>query len=590
MLVGGAMSGTKIGGVIRIHAVGNEFETEFLAQSVHLVEELGLAVVTAIRGVRAVLGIVHLVGVHEAMGQIEAGNDVFCDEPMALGIGGRNRGHRQRVLAERSMCSPGQVARIDSPRERHHHALRRGEPRQQSGFLFAQRWGDLATRLRRVESLIVVGGGGHAASLRRHSPTVKRESGSARIIRAVEPRRTLGAPGIDTGGNMEKLRVGLLFGGRSVEHDVSINSAASILASLDRTRYEVSLVGVDAEGGWHLIDARALEAAHSADVSGPIEGAVLARVLNEPGVFLPATSGPTALRPDQSSAPPTGAERLDVVFPIIHGRGGEDGALQGLLESAGVPYVGSGILSSALQMDKDFAKRVLAHAGLPVTPWITFLGGELDRDGVPAAAERAEIEIGFPAFVKPANSGSSIGISRVENLAELTAGIHDARRYDRKVIVEASVDAREVEVAVLGNDEPQASVVGEIRVTHAFYDYDAKYRDGSTELMIPADLDEDLSDTLRECALEAYRALAAEGMARVDFLLERNSNRFFVNELNSLPGFTSESSMYPKLWEATGLTYPRLLDRLIELAIERHAHHAKLETHSPPPLVRGGEG
>ena len=376
---------------------------------------------------------------------------------------------------------------------------------------------------------------------------------------------------------MGKLRVGLLFGGRSVEHDVSIVSATSILGALDRTRYDVSLVGVDAEGGWHLIDARALAAQ---------PGATLATVLGEPGVFLPASAGRTALRPAEEGHEVNDAGRLDVVFPIIHGHGGEDGALQGLLESADVPYVGSGVLSSALQMDKDFAKRLLAHAGLPVTPWVSFSGADLDRLGLPAAAEIAENEIGFPAYVKPANSGSSIGISRVESASEAIAAIADAQRYDRKVLVEAAVEAREVEVAVLGNDDPQASVVGEIRAAQAFYDYDAKYRDDATELIIPAEIDPDLSDTIRASALEAYRALGAEGMARVDFLLERDTNRFYVNELNSLPGFTSVS-MYPKLWEATGLPYPRLLDRLIDLALERHDRQSKLETHAPPPLSSG---
>lgn len=399
---------------------------------------------------------------------------------------------------------------------------------------------------------------------------------------------------------MEKLRVGLLFGGRSVEHDVSIVSATSILGALDRTRYDVSLVGVDALGGWHLIDADALEAAapggggDEGGGPGQASGARLAEVLHGPGVFLPVTSGPTSLRPSTeaplafATTSATGPERLDVVFPIIHGRGGEDGALQGLLESADVPYVGSGVLSSALQMDKDFAKRLLAQAGLPVTPWVTFSGSDLDHNGLPASAEQAETEIGFPAYVKPANSGSSIGIARVENTAELIAAIADARRYDRKVLVEASIDAREVEVAVLGNDEPQASVVGEIRAAQAFYDYDAKYRDDATELIIPAELSTDLSDTIRASAIEAYRALGAEGMARVDFLLERETNRFYVNELNSLPGFTNVS-MYPKLWEATDLPYPKLLDRLIELALERHDHQSKLETHAPPPLRSGSD-
>lgn len=402
------------------------------------------------------------------------------------------------------------------------------------------------------------------------------------------------------GGIMEKLRVGLLFGGRSVEHDVSIVSATSILGALDRTRYDVSLVGVDAEGGWHLVDAGALERSLASGAKrGKSSSVSLARVLQEPGVFLPATSGRSTLRPsiDRSvdsaaasapSAAATDAGRLDVIFPIIHGRGGEDGALQGLLESADVPYVGSGVLSSALQMDKDFAKRLLAHAGLPVTPWITFSAADLDRDGLAAAAEQAEAEIGFPAYVKPANSGSSIGIARVENVPELIAAIADAQRYDRKVLVEAGVIAREVEVAVLGNDEPLASVVGEIRITQAFYDYDAKYRDDTTQLIIPAELDSELSDTIRETAIEAYRALGAEGMARVDFLLERDTNRLYVNELNSLPGFTNVS-MYPKLWEATGLPYPKLLDRLIELALERHDHRSKLETHSPPPLASSAD-
>lgn len=383
------------------------------------------------------------------------------------------------------------------------------------------------------------------------------------------------------GGMMEKLRVGLLFGGRSVEHDVSIVSATSILGALDRNRYEVSLIGVDAEGGWHLIDADALAA---------LPDAGLAQTLAQPRVFLPATAGASELRPARPDAGASigAAGRLDVIFPIIHGRGGEDGVLQGLLESADLPYVGSGVLSSAVQMDKDVAKRLLAHAGLPVTPWLTFGAADLDHAGLPAIAERVESELGLPVYVKPANSGSSIGISRAEDTASLVAAIAEARRFDRKVVVETAIDGREVEVAVLGNDHPAASVVGEIRARQAFYDYDAKYRDDATELLIPADLEPDLAETIRATAIEAYRALDAEGMARVDFLVDRSTHRVYVNELNSLPGFTSVS-MYPKLWEATGLPYPRLLDRLIELALERHDRRAKLETHAPPPLAGGGD-
>jgi D-alanine-D-alanine ligase len=369
---------------------------------------------------------------------------------------------------------------------------------------------------------------------------------------------------------MEKLRVGLLFGGRSVEHDVSIVSATSILSALNRSRYDVSLIGVDHDGSWHLAD----DSAKPADV------------FEAPIVFLPGSPGPTRLRLD---AGPRDAERfgertqLDVVFPIIHGRGGEDGALQGLLELADVPYVGSGVLSSAIQMDKDVAKRLLNAAGLPVTPWITFSAAELRSHGLQAAADRAAAEIGLPLFVKPANSGSSIGISRADTIAELVAALAEALRFDRKVVVETAIDAREIEVAVLGNDQPRASLPGEIRATQAFYDYDSKYRDGATQLLIPADLGEEQVEALRTTAIAAYRALDGEGMARVDFLVEHETGEFTINELNSLPGFT-EVSMYPKLWEATGLPYSELLDRLIELAIERHAERSKLETHTPPPL------
>jgi D-alanine-D-alanine ligase len=373
---------------------------------------------------------------------------------------------------------------------------------------------------------------------------------------------------------MGKMRVGLLFGGRSVEHDVSVVSATSILAALDPSKYEVSLIAVDPDGHWHLAPANV----------------ALPEVSREASVFLPASPGISALRPaderNGAARSPIGeAGRLDVIFPIIHGRGGEDGTLQGLFELADVPYVGSGVLSSALQMDKDFAKRLLSHAGLPVTPWISFSGGELDRDGLPAAARRAEEEIGFPVFVKPANSGSSIGIARAESMPELIAALADAQRYDRKVLVEAAVDAREIEVAVLGNDDPEASIPGEIRAAKTFYDYDAKYRDAATELIIPAPLDPDQTEAIRALAIEAYRTLDAEGMARVDFLVERRTGQIYLNELNSLPGFTAESSMYPRLWEASGLPYPALLDRLIELALERHDRRSKLETAPPSRLA-----
>jgi D-alanine-D-alanine ligase len=374
---------------------------------------------------------------------------------------------------------------------------------------------------------------------------------------------------------MAKLRVGLLFGGRSVEHDVSLVSAKSILAALDQSRYDVSLLAIAADGRWHLANA----------------DTALAAVADEECVFLPADPRSSTLvaAEDPSGAAALGdTAQLDVIFPIIHGRGGEDGVLQGLLELAEVPYVGSGVLSSAVQMDKDIAKRLLSAAGLSVTPWITFSGFELDERGLPAAAERAEADLGFPVFVKPANSGSSIGIARAASIPELIAALANAQRYDRKIIVETAIDAREVEVAVLGNDTPEASIPGEIRAAKAFYDYDAKYSDAATELIIPANLDANQTESIRATAIRAYRTLEGEGMARVDFLIDRETGQIYINELNSLPGFTS-GSMYPKLWEATGLAYPALLDRLIELALERHDRRSKLETHPPSPTSGDGK-
>lgn len=376
------------------------------------------------------------------------------------------------------------------------------------------------------------------------------------------------ACGPEMGGNMEKLRIGLLFGGRSVEHDVSITSATSILGALDRDRYEISLIAVDSEGGWHL--------------SAPCED--LREAFKAPRVVLSSALGSSELQLDareDSAANPLGSlAKIDVFFPVLHGRGGEDGSLQGLLELAGMPFVGSGVLSSALQMDKDLAKRLLSQAGLPVTPWLSFSAADLTRLGLTAAADRIAAELGLPVYIKPANSGSSVGIARAEDHAEVAAALANALRYDRKVIAEVAVDGREIEVAVLGNDEPEASVPGEIRARSSFYDYNAKYQDDSTELLIPAQLEEDTALALREVAVAAYQTLEAEGLARVDFLVDRDTGAHYINELNSLPGFTNVS-MYPKLWEASGLPYPKLLDRLIEFAIERQALRSKLETRAP---------
>lgn len=358
---------------------------------------------------------------------------------------------------------------------------------------------------------------------------------------------------------MPKLRVGLLFGGRSVEHEVSIASATSILSALDPSRYDVHLIAVDTEGRWHL-GARDLPpeliASRGAEVVPPTQV---------------GQGGLVAVESGAETTP------LDVIFPIIHGTHGEDGTLQGMLELAGIPYAGARVLGSAVQMDKDIAKRLLAAAGLPVVPWRLLRDRDLNPTERGAAAAEAIAAFGFPLFVKPANSGSSVGTSKATNEAELNAAIAEAARYDTKVLIEQAIDAREVEVAILGNEDPKASVPGEIAQGNEFYDYEAKYADESTEMRIPAPLDEEVTARIRSLAIEAYQALEGEGFARVDFMIDRKTGELYINELNSLPGFT-ESSMYPLMWEASGLAYPALLDRIIELALERHAKRAQLET------------
>jgi D-alanine-D-alanine ligase len=358
---------------------------------------------------------------------------------------------------------------------------------------------------------------------------------------------------------MERRRVGLLFGGRSVEHEVSLASATSILKALDPNHYDVTLIAVAPDGRWHI-----------GAPSRPPEAAVTGEEVN-----LPAAPGRrTLVSASQRNLGP--AADLDVIFPVIHGSGGEDGSLQGLLDMAGIPYVGSGVLGSALQMDKEVSKRLLAAAGLPVVPWITVRSAELQDPAAPVT-DRAVAQLGLPLFVKPANLGSSVGISRVAEPGELLPALREAARYDAKILVERGLDAREIEVALLGNDPIEASVPGEIRTDHDFYDYEAKYADESTSLLVPAPLTDAQTQRVRRLAVEAMQVLEGAGLGRVDFLLERETDEFFVNEVNSLPGFT-EASMYPRLWDASGLPYPALLDRLIELALERHGERSALET------------
>lgn len=366
---------------------------------------------------------------------------------------------------------------------------------------------------------------------------------------------------------MAKLRVALLFGGRSVEHEVSLISAASILGALDPSRYDVTLVAVDSDGRWHL-----------GDPILPPTLATLKSAVQGDEVDLPVAPGKHTLIPVGGGDQKISRE-FDVIFPVIHGRGGEDGSLQGLLELAGIPYVGSGVLGSAIQMDKDVAKRLLRAARLPVTPWVCVRAHQL-CDGA-AVADALIDELGLSLFVKPANQGSSVGISKVERKEDLLPALRDAARYDTKILVEPAIDAREIEVALLGNNPIEASIPGEIRTRHAFYDYDAKYIDKETELLIPAPIGDELAEEMRRLAVAAVVALEGAGLARVDFLLDRNSGEVFINEVNSIPGFT-QGSMYPLLWQASGVPYPALIDRLIELALERHRITTALETRYEP--------
>jgi D-alanine-D-alanine ligase len=351
----------------------------------------------------------------------------------------------------------------------------------------------------------------------------------------------------------KRIRVGVLFGGRSGEHEVSLVSAASVIKALDSAKFEVVPIGISREGRWHM----------GSGSRGP-----LSEVLKKGQAVIPSAdpSGPKFFARDRQG----GTKRVrgvDVIFPVLHGTFGEDGTLQGLLELAGIPYVGAGVLASSAGMDKDVMKRLFRDSGLPVVEWVVVLRSEWKQN--PGRLRKLiEAKLGYPLFVKPANLGSSVGISKVHNRRELGPAIDMAAGYDRKVIVEKGLDAREIECSVLGNDSPQASVPGEIVPLNEFYDYEAKYIKEGSELIIPAKLSRAETRSVKDLALRAFRAVDCAGMARVDFLLDRPSGKLFVNELNTIPGFTP-ISMYPKMWEASGLPYPALLNRLIELALER---------------------
>ena len=378
----------------------------------------------------------------------------------------------------------------------------------------------------------------------------------------------------------KKLRVGILFGGRSGEHEVSLLSAASILHAIDRRRFDVVPIGITREGRWlAAADAHSLlEGTHPASArhlrAGDPEATPGARLLHE-GI-------PTLLAPEPRSSAALVDSReksLDVVFPVLHGTFGEDGTIQGLFELAGIAYVGSGVLGSSTGMDKDAMKRLFAQAGLPIVKHVTLLRSEWERSPRKAVAA-IESALRYPVFVKPANLGSSVGISKVHDRKELGPALTLAARYDRKLVIEEGVGgprakARELEVAVLGNDDPKASVVGEIIPGKEFYDYEAKYLSEGSVPVIPAKLTRAQSAQIRAMAIQAFRACDLAGLARVDFLMEPGGRqRIYLNEVNTLPGFT-QISMYPKLWEATGIPYRDLITRLVELALERHQEKSR---------------
>jgi D-alanine-D-alanine ligase len=384
-----------------------------------------------------------------------------------------------------------------------------------------------------------------------------------------------------------KIRVGVLFGGRSGEHEISLRSALTVISAMDHRRYEIVPIGIGRDGRWFLrSDAVALLQQAAPKLHALGRGGTPVTLLPEPQghalVRSPARNGNTpAANGGPLSHPPAMPGPLDVVFPVLHGTFGEDGTVQGLLDLTGIPYVGSGVLGSALGMDKDAQKRILLASGIPVVRHFALTRAQADDD--PAAARRLANELGYPVFVKPNALGSSIGISKVKNARALGTAIADAFQYDRKVLLEESCAGREFECAVLGNDRPEASIVGEIVVKgHDFYDYESKYVDpAGSEVRIPAELPAAASKRIREISTAAFKALSLRGMARVDFLARPDLSEIFVNEVNTIPGFT-EISMYPKLWEASGVPLSDLIDRLIGLALEDASERSRLKfTYQP---------
>lgn len=366
-----------------------------------------------------------------------------------------------------------------------------------------------------------------------------------------------------------KLKVGVLCGGRSGEHEVSLKSAASITDALDKEKYEIIPIGITRKGAWFTGENVIQDLAQG----GSLEGNDPIAIIPDPEVGgfvkLPREGG-------KSPSPSQEVEKLEVVFPVLHGPYGEDGTVQGLLELAGIPYVGPGVLAASAGMDKAIMKMVFQQRGLPVGKYLYFLRKEWEKDRE-YYLDKVERKLGYPCFVKPCNLGSSVGISKAKSREELLRGIEEAIQYDRKIVIEEFIRGREIEVSVLGNDEPLASLPGEVVPCNEFYDYRAKYLDDRSLLYIPAEMDSSLASRVQEMAVESFKALDGSGMGRVDFFVEEETNRIIINEINTIPGFT-QVSMYPKLWEASGVSYGELLDRLINLALERFREKEQLKT------------
>jgi D-alanine-D-alanine ligase len=390
---------------------------------------------------------------------------------------------------------------------------------------------------------------------------------------------------------MKKLRVGILFGGRSGEHEISLLSAASVFKAIDQNKYEVVPIGITKDGRWltsvdaeRLLTGKPLEQERHLRAGDPEATSAAAVLQNGEAIVVPPEPHKpgASMTPFQSDAPARRASdrgiNVDVIFPVLHGTFGEDGTIQGLLELADIAYVGAGVLGSAAGMDKDIMKSLFRAARLPIVKHVTVLRSEWES-GPKKVQKLVESKLKYPVFVKPANLGSSVGISKARDRKELGPAIDEAAKFDRKIVIEAGVGgkkqkAREIECSVLGNDQPAASLPGEIVPSAEFYDYSAKYLDEGSQLIIPAKLTKSETKKVRELAIAAFRAVDCSGLARVDFLMDPKSRKIFVNEINTMPGFTS-ISMYPKLWAATGVTYPELIDRLIQLGLERHAEKKK---------------